>query len=915
MFIDPLRPTHFGGIVLSVLLLGVGLDAGFGAQLRAQDVELLGRIHGVRPPPGYYEVRNRNPNAYELGRGWRRRTGLDPRGDGGAPTTGGLDSRVQLAPAAVTGLGPRETPVSGTFEFPVLLGRFRDTEAVRYGRPDVQREFFDGPTTGGRRTIREYYDAASGGRVELVGRTFDWASSSMDRVEVTGTSSGLGSDAEVGEFIRELLDRADAGGTDWGRYDNDGPDGVPNSGDDDGYVDLLAVLHPTEGAECGNSGSSTRIWSHRWQLSLATDSTADDPDPGAGRPYVTSSPSGSSTSESDFILVDDYMVAPLLECDWEDADAAGETDINRIGVLSHELGHGFGLPDLYGTGSSSHYGAGNWDLMGTGAWGCDGDDAALPCLPGAWTRFVMGWVDVDTIPAGTPLGEVTIDPVETTGRIVLVEANDDSGEYFLLENRHRTGFDANLLEEGILIWHVDPGVVASRWVENRVNAAPDHPGVWLRQADGLNELMRAGGGRGDAGDVFTSAAGENRFHAGTTPSSFTHAGSASGFTVVGIREVAPAFAVELENTYHTVGLDVAGTGTTSGAFTVDGEGGYAAPAEFESAAFQSHGIQAPPGQTTSPGIRDGFRGWGDGPPCPVRTFVTDLSDSTLVASYGGSDVLWDVSLSSPEGGVEPGAVSFDPGCGSWVPQGRAITVEAVARTGFEFVEWAGDFAGRDNPFVSESSGPVTAEAAFDLTYSVASNPTRLELTAATEQEVVLQVSNGNPPVIWSVVEGALPPGLELDPGGAIAGVALEEGDYPLRLRARDDIGLEAELDVELGVEEPVLGLLSLAAPFLGGGDPPTGAQEAYLDWGGNRNTEYDVGDFRAFLQEHPDAPDEAPSTAAASAEEPRRNVLPAVELRDPDAEKPEAGPVPPLSSSTPPRDDPDGAGTGGGGGS
>ena len=41
---------------------------------------------------------------------------------------------------------------------------------------------------------------------------------------------------------------------DWGLYDNDGPDGMPNSGDDDGFVDVLSVLHPQRGGECGGPG-------------------------------------------------------------------------------------------------------------------------------------------------------------------------------------------------------------------------------------------------------------------------------------------------------------------------------------------------------------------------------------------------------------------------------------------------------------------------------------------------------------------------------------------------------------------------------------------------------------------------------------------------------------------------------------
>ena len=85
-------------------------------------------------------------------------------------------------------------------------------------------------------------------------------------LQVAGGVSGLSGPptARVGQFIVELLSQID--GVDWGRFDNDGPDGVPNSGDDDGYVDVLLVVHPTRGAECGGTDSGNRIWSHQWTL-------------------------------------------------------------------------------------------------------------------------------------------------------------------------------------------------------------------------------------------------------------------------------------------------------------------------------------------------------------------------------------------------------------------------------------------------------------------------------------------------------------------------------------------------------------------------------------------------------------------------------------------------------------------------
>ncbi len=70
--------------------------------------------------------------------------------------------------------------------------------------------------------------------------------------------------ARTGEFIKELLDARD-GSVDFGQYDNDGPDGVPNSGDDDGFVDLLCVMHSLPGAECGTYPNN--ISSHTWSYS------------------------------------------------------------------------------------------------------------------------------------------------------------------------------------------------------------------------------------------------------------------------------------------------------------------------------------------------------------------------------------------------------------------------------------------------------------------------------------------------------------------------------------------------------------------------------------------------------------------------------------------------------------------------
>jgi len=396
----------------------------------AQDVELLAQRHGTALPDGYFETKAGNEAAFHFGRGRAARTRLDVLGPGGVP---GADALRSVLPSMV--LGPRDGPVTGVFRIPVLLGLFSDSpsEGVKFTRDEVQQAYFsDHPGS-----ITAYYDEASLGRVELLGDVSDWVRTSTTRLQATGGDSGLKS-GTVGPFIGRILAQLD--GVDWGIYDNDGPDALPNSGDDDGYVDVLAVLHPTAGAECGGSDADNRIWSHRWNLGSA-----------GGGPFATTTPAAGGG----VILIDDYVIQPVFACNGD--------DLNQIGVFTHELGHAFGLPDLYDTDDSDgkSSGAGNWELMATGAWGCDGHTPDSPCHMGAWTKAVLGWVDVNAVPEDTDLGTLVLPPVESTGTVYRIDAGDGSGEFFLLENRQRIGFDQHLLNGGLLIWQVKPAIVAA----------------------------------------------------------------------------------------------------------------------------------------------------------------------------------------------------------------------------------------------------------------------------------------------------------------------------------------------------------------------------------------------------------------------------------------------------------------------
>jgi M6 family metalloprotease-like protein len=846
------------------LLMAVAGAVALPPGTQGQDVELLSQVYGTPLPDAYYRTIAETPGAFRFTRG--RAVRFQQRVRELAP--GRTDPRQR---GAMSIIGPREGPVVGTFRIPVLMGLFADSplDVIPFPRELVQAAYFG----EGGGTITAYYEEVSGGRVTLKGELADWTRSGLTRFEATGGKSGLSS-GTAGAFIVDLLERAPAG-VDWGAYDNDGPDGLPNSGDDDGFVDALAVLHPTPGAECGGSDKDNRIWSHRWALRYAA-RLVDG--------YATGTPS----ANGGVIRVDDYLVQPIYTC------SGGS--LNEIGVFTHELGHAFGLPDLYDTNANNgkHQGAGNWELMATGSWGCDGRSAEQPCHLSAWSKMVLGWADVETLPQGSDLGTLTLPPVESSGKIYRIDAGDGSGEYYLLENRQEMGFDSHLYAEGLLVWRISQPILDARWGANEVNSWAQL-GVWLREADGLNELATPGcSARGNAGDPFpfvgplkgcsgAVAEGENRvFHAGSTPASVSDPGTASGLTLLDIRRQGDdvTFRVSTRFTHYDVRTE--GDGIDGNIFTVDGAAVPERGFTFRSAPFQRHVLEAAAGETLGEGVRRPFVGWGDEPQAPrSRVLQTPMEDVTLVARYEGEQYEVAVSLTGGQGSIVPGTFTTTPAAPDlWFAPGTPVTVQATPRQGFEFVRWTGALEGQGNPASLTVDAPVVAGADFTLVYKVAA--TTVRITAAEDPGVTLEPEHGTPPYEWSVMEGRVPQGIALNNRGQLTGVPWETGSFPLSVQVTDALGLRATGTFTLQVDEPVFPVEKLAAKFLLVGGDLTGPQLQYLDLRGNNDGIYDVGDLRAWVLAHPGLPLSASLKALVG---PRQVVVPMVPTGKPEARR------------------------------
>ena len=148
--------------------------------------------------------------------------------------------------------------------------------------------------------------------------------------------------------------------------------------------------------------------------------------------------------------------------------------VGGIGTFVHEYGHVLGLPDLYDTHPVSGVAVdtpGKWDVMDAGSYNFNG---CIPPLMSAYEQWLCRWLEFTDVEDATHYDLKAIGKTDTPTavRIRIPMSQDGSmfaSEYFLIESRDNSKWDACFPNSGLMIWRINYS--KNNWVNNTVNSA------------------------------------------------------------------------------------------------------------------------------------------------------------------------------------------------------------------------------------------------------------------------------------------------------------------------------------------------------------------------------------------------------------------------------------------------------------
>lgn len=337
----------------------------------------------------------------------------------------------------------------------------------------IYNRFFGTGYLGNGKTLKNYYIENSYGKYVFDGEVHGWYRAPQPYSYYVNNDNGFGTyPNNVQKLVEDVINIAASDpAITWSSFDTD----------NDHVIDHIFIIHA--GAEAAYTGSLNDFWAHVWEISPMIRS-------GYGFQYYA------CTSE---------YIASFI-------------DPQRTGIDSHEFGHLLGLPDLYDYSGNSN-GVGSYSIMGYGSWA---DYAVTPTHLDAWSKYFLGFSNTLVNQSGMLL----INDAETHD-VNYLFTTQYPNEYFIMENRQDTNFDAYLPANGILVWKVN---VSQTYNNNELCYK-----VGLVQADGLKDLENSVN-YGDSGDSFPGTAIKRAVGRVTIPNTVLCDGSFPSFEITNITD-------------------------------------------------------------------------------------------------------------------------------------------------------------------------------------------------------------------------------------------------------------------------------------------------------------------------------------------------------------------------------------------
>ncbi len=392
-----------------------------------------------------------------------------------------------------------KSPHIGQFNNIVIFIRFADdpnfTHPIGYyddmfnntdGSANSMKNYFLSASYGQLNVDTSFYPAPNG---EIVVSYVDSQPRNYFRVYSNTNPIGYqaSDDAERADREMQLLARAVAA------VGNQIPTDLVIDGDNDGYVDNTCFI--IQGAP---DGWAELLWPHRWVL------------------YgVTATIHGAQVWDFNFQL--DQSIGS-----------------SGASVLSHEMFHSLGAPDLYRYENTSITPIGGWDLMA--------NNANPPQHMSAWMKYRYGqWLPEP--PMITESGTYTLSPVasSSTNNIYRVASWRTNESYVLEYRKPGAYYDDNLPGTGLLVYRLD--------TRENGNASGPPDELYIYRPGANNNST--GGSLGMA--AYSAQSGRTAINEHTVPSGFLGNNSAGGLNIydIGIAGETISFSIKLSDVQIT----------------------------------------------------------------------------------------------------------------------------------------------------------------------------------------------------------------------------------------------------------------------------------------------------------------------------------------------------------------------------